>query len=211
MSTAEHSGAPAPRRRRAVAYVVALVLTVVGAGGLLGATSRTWATATLAMPEPLAPAAVELHGNALGTLAPAMGWASLAAVAAIVAVGGRVRQVVGGVLAGFGTVALVAVVMATRESALVAAAQEQVTGAATLSEVTLAAGWPWTAAGGAVAVLAAGALTVLRGGDWPAMSNRYDRPSTVPEARSDDPVTLWRSLDAGTDPTAESASGPPPP
>jgi uncharacterized membrane protein (TIGR02234 family) len=67
-----------------------------------------------------------------------------------------------------------------------------------------------------------GALAVVRGGVWPAMGSRYDRPSKkARQADSESPAdgtnppadrgdmgqrSLWEALDRGEDPTATEES-----
>jgi uncharacterized membrane protein (TIGR02234 family) len=58
--------------------------------------------------------------------------------------------------------------------------------------------WPWVSVTGGVLVALGGLLIVLRGGRWPAMSSRYDRPSGQARSGEDD---TWRALDRGEDPT----------
>ncbi len=82
-------------------------------------------------------------------------------------------------------------------------------------------GAPWHAAVliGALLIFAAGLVTALRGTDWPVMSARYDAPgargagpgSAAAGARPRDSASMWDSLNAGDDPTAEDpAEGDPP-
>jgi uncharacterized membrane protein (TIGR02234 family) len=59
--------------------------------------------------------------------------------------------------------------------------------------------WPYVALAGATLLTAAGALAVVRGRGWGAMSARYDAPV------GDRPVnesSLWDALDRGEDPTS---------
>jgi len=56
---------------------------------------------------------------------------------------------------------------------------------------------------GALAVLAAGCAIAWRGGRWPALSSRYDRPAPAGEATVADAATLWESLSKGVDPTEQ--------
>jgi uncharacterized membrane protein (TIGR02234 family) len=65
---------------------------------------------------------------------------------------------------------------------------------------------------GGLVLLAAGALTVVRGRHWPGMSSRYETPAarasretaSVRE-QSTTPKGLWDALDRGEDPTTPSA------
>ncbi|SEQ34297.1 Trp biosynthesis-associated membrane protein [Microlunatus flavus] len=75
--------------------------------------------------------------------------------------------------------------------------------------------WPYVYAAAGLVVLAAAVLMAARAGRWPTRAARFERAG-VPAARtapavSDDPATLWRSMDAGVDPTVEQdpPAGPP--
>ncbi|MCE3274978.1 MAG: hypothetical protein K0R13_833 [Propionibacteriaceae bacterium] len=62
--------------------------------------------------------------------------------------------------------------------------------------------WPWafTAAGAMVAVAAV--LTTITAGTWAARSDRFQSaPDKSKVLASDEPVELWKALDAGVDPT----------
>jgi hypothetical protein len=74
-------------------------------------------------------------------------------------------------------------------------------GAIAAGALTVIGGWPVLTAAGGLAVAAVGALTIARGGRWPAMGARYERPAQrgQPAAR---PEQLWEALDRGEDPTA---------
>lgn len=70
--------------------------------------------------------------------------------------------------------------------------------------------WPFVfALGGAVAV--AGAALLWTGArHWPARPGRFDRgrqQAAPSPSDADDPAVLWRTLDAGLDPTAEPEDG----
>lgn len=59
--------------------------------------------------------------------------------------------------------------------------------------------WPWVSFAAGVVVVLGGVLAVVRGGSWPAMGSRYERPSGTARTAEDD---TWRALDRGEDPTA---------
>ncbi|GAA3727294.1 putative membrane protein (TIGR02234 family) [Spinactinospora alkalitolerans] len=200
---------PAPRRRE---YALTLALTVAGAAGLLAATGQTWANGLVELPEPLAPAPVELAAAQVSPAASALGWASLAALAALAATRGWARRLVGALIAVFGLAALLDIWRGTRAANLADLAAQTATADGDVTGVSLDAVWPWTGAAGALLLLAVGLFTVLRGAAWPAMGSRYDRhgASRAAKPRSDDPVELWRSLDSGADPTADPARPDPP-
>jgi hypothetical protein len=98
-----------------------------------------------------------------------------------------------------------------------------VTGGSSAHAVLL--GVPWRAAvvAGALAILAAGLLTVWRGTRWPVMSGRYERAApagpAAPAAPAGaavtrpgpvtEPAALWDSISRGDDPTELRTGGPP--
>ncbi|TDQ48514.1 Trp biosynthesis-associated membrane protein [Actinorugispora endophytica] len=202
MSPATAVGEPPVRRRE---YAAALALTAAGATALLAASARTWASAEVATGGGLAPVPVELPAAAVAPVASALGWAGLAALAALFATKGLARRAVGLLVALMGAGALAGVAVGTRPPALAAAAERAATAEGAVGPVALAAAWPVLAAAGAVLLFAGGVLTLLRGTAWPTMSSRYDRHSAPRATRADDPAELWKSLDSGADPTDENA------
>ncbi len=76
--------------------------------------------------------------------------------------------------------------------------------------------WPFVYAAAGALVLAAAVLMAVTAPRWPARAARFERPGqegqagSTPVARSDDPATLWRSLDRGLDPTLDEPPGPTP-
>ncbi|MEU4834955.1 Trp biosynthesis-associated membrane protein [Streptosporangium sp. NPDC023615] len=201
---------------------------VAGALPVLLAAGRDWFTVTYGTRQ-VALSAAEL--------APALGpaaWAALAAAVAVLATGGLWRAVVGAVLAlcGAGVVAASWWGSGT-DAALRLAAERAPTATATgaVPHLVPAPAWPLVAGAGGVLLLAAGVAAVLRGGRWPGMSGRYDRPGTAgpgagrpapgssapsgpsavspPSAASE--RALWDAIDEGTDPTAGPDPGTPDP
>ncbi|SDU89317.1 trp region conserved hypothetical membrane protein [Microlunatus sagamiharensis] len=69
--------------------------------------------------------------------------------------------------------------------------------------------WPFVYAAAGALVLAAALLMAVTAPRWPTRAARFERPGqegqagSTPSARSDDPATLWRSLDRGVDPTLD--------
>lgn len=57
----------------------------------------------------------------------------------------------------------------------------------------------------AVALSAAGVLTVARGSSWTGLARRYDDRAGPDQA--DEPHDLWRALDRGEDPTLPERAG----
>jgi uncharacterized membrane protein (TIGR02234 family) len=199
---------------------LAALLCAAGAGLALLAAGRPWATVRAR--DAITPFAQELTGRDLGTAAGALGWAALAGLAALFATRGRARSAVGVLIALFGAGIGYASAMAVRRAAVVDAAGEKSALLRLGGEpaVDVAPWWLLSLAGG-VLLVAAGAVTVLRGSRWPGMSARYDRDrAPVPAAtgtRGDAPArpdpseqdasTLWKSLDRGEDPTATEETG----
>lgn len=191
-----------PSRERAVAAL----LCAAGAGLVLLASGRTWATVTAQ--DAITPLSRAVTGRDLAGAATALGWAGLAALAALFATRGRVRAVVGLLLVVFGAGVGYAAATAVSRAAVIDAAGDK---SALLRlggriAVDTSPWWAVSLAGGSLLVVA-GVLTLVRGGRWPGMSARYDRsgaraPAGVAAAPpDDDPAALWKSLDRGEDPT----------
>ncbi|KAB2342745.1 TIGR02234 family membrane protein [Actinomadura rudentiformis] len=205
---------PAGRERGLTA-----LLCAAGAGLVLLAAGRPWATVRAR--DAITPFVQELTGRDLGGAASALGWAGLAALAALFATRGRVRAGVGLLLVIFGAGIGYASVAAVRRSHVLTAAGDERALLQGLSAHPAVETGPWwmVSVAGAVLLAAAGLITVVRGARWPGMSARYERqgpagrPAGAPEraagerTAADDslPVdqhSLWKSLDRGEDPTA---------
>ncbi|HEU4676714.1 MAG TPA: Trp biosynthesis-associated membrane protein [Motilibacteraceae bacterium] len=202
--TARAAARSGPARER----VVALVALVLGGALLLGAAGRTWATVR-SRPAPGLPAVVDRVTGA--TLAPgvtAVGLLALAAVAGLLAVRGLARQLVGLVVLAAGVAALAYAVAGARATPRADGTVEAVSHGP----------WPWVAALGGALVAVAGALAVLHGRRWSALSSRYERSAggaggsaqqpaesgpqhRPPEGRPPGGKELWDALDRGEDPT----------
>jgi uncharacterized membrane protein (TIGR02234 family) len=201
-------------------FVTAALLCAAGAGLTVSAGGREWAT--VHAQDALVPFGRSLTGQELTGAATALGWAGLAGLAALVATRGRVRAVVGVLLAVFGAgIGYSSVTAVSRSHVLAtAASKSQLLGLAGHATVGTTAWWTVSAVGGFL-LLVAGVLVAVRGARWPGMSARYDRtaagaaragtPRPAP-ARPDtaDALGMWKSLDRGEDPTASesAASGP---
>lgn len=200
-----------PDRARAKReYTFALAATAVGAAALITAAGQTWASGDVEVSGPLAAAPVQVDGATAAPAVAAMGWAGLAAVAALIATRGRARTAAGVLMVLFGAGALAGVWTGTRGSALAAAALQATTARGELGGLHVEWGWPALAAFGGAALLAAGAAAAWRGPAWPAMGSRYDRHgASAATSRNGpaDPADLWKSLDHGEDPTADPAQG----
>ncbi|MCD0450811.1 Trp biosynthesis-associated membrane protein [Actinocorallia sp. API 0066] len=194
---------------------VALV-AVAGAALTLFASGRVWAFAELvgdagqASPHGGATIAIgswEVAGGDLAATA-ALGWAALAATAAVFAVRGVGRIAVGVLLALLGALTVPLALTAVDDASVRAALVDRtllVAGERIAADATV---WPWLAAAGGVVVALSGLWTAVRGHAWPGMSARYERGSRPVRAASpDDPSALWKSLDRGEDPTADTSGG----
>ncbi|MFG2000149.1 TIGR02234 family membrane protein [Spirillospora sp. NPDC048911] len=186
---------------------LAALLCAAGAGLVLLAAGRPWATVRAR--DSITPFVQDLTGRDLGGAASALAWAGLAALAALFATRGRVRAGVGALLVIFGAGIGYASVAAVRRSHVLTAAGDRralLQGLSAHPAVDVGAWWTISVAG-AVLLVAAGLLTLVRGARWPGMSARYERQGaarpSAPGKAPDDSSSLWKSLDRGEDPTAE--------
>lgn len=195
-----------PRRERAGAALAG----AAGAALVLLAGGRQWAA--VRAHGALTPVEQTLTGGELAGAVTALGWAGLAALAALLATGGWARRAVGALLVLLGAAAAWSAAGAVRHAHVLAVAEERsallrLSGEAAID---VSRWWAVAAAGGALLAVT-GALAVARGHRWPGLSARYERPGAVPASArparpapaADDPVGLWKSLDRGEDPTAD--------
>lgn len=237
------------RRRPGRELALVLLLAAAGAGLVLLATRQGWARVVTAVPRPLPASVTTVPGHALVPAVTALALAALASLAAILATRRALRRITGGLLAAFG-VWIAAVVSAGFSAADVRAAAAGAARASpgsggTAGSVTAGASthgsggavaplsglhshvvfsgiaWRGVAIAGALAIIAAGVLVVLRANRWPAMSSRYELPRSAGAARgaagtaaphgtggqAGDAATIWESLSRGEDPTS-AAPGP---
>jgi hypothetical protein len=168
--------------------VVAAV--VVGAALLLLVSSRVWLVEIQARPAPLPPVEVKRTGAALVPALPALALVALAGAGGLLATRGLARMVVGALLA-------------------LAALGEIVALAGHLGQ----SGWVALGLAGALLVAAGGAVTLWRGGGWPAMGSRYDRaeagPAPAPDNAEESDAAIWDAMDRGEDPTDRRPDRPP--
>lgn len=192
-------------------YGIAMLALVAGAALLLAAAGRPWVTGLLSAPGPVAPAPVDLTGGDLTGLPSGIGWAALAGVAGLYAAKGAARRLIGLLIAAGGAIALHGVWAATRPEALLDAVTKSTSDmagtvqAATEPEPSLLG--PAMAVAGAALLVVVGLLAVLRAPAWPGMGTRYDRDAAPSANRSETPSDLWKSLDAGDDPTLDAPEG----
>ncbi|WP_116245213.1 Trp biosynthesis-associated membrane protein [Nocardiopsis sp. FIRDI 009] len=200
-----------PRARRRREYTVVTLALAAGAGLLLAAAGRVWATGEIAVPGPVEPVPVELTGGDLTGVLSGIGWAGLAAVVGLYAARGWARRVVGALVCLGGAGALAAVWNATRTDALVSELADRAADGAGAAQITadprLLLLGPLAAGAGALLVTFTGVVAVVRSPAWPGMGTRYDRDAAPRPNRADTPADLWRSLDAGDDPTLDARGG----
>lgn len=192
---------PASARRELGAVIV---ICLVGATAVLLASSAVWGRVRLVAGEAVPVIPVEIQGREAAPTAAALGLLGLAAVAALVATRGLLRQGVGVVLLVAGVVVGVDATRARGRFVDLALASSPGASADTVTTT----GWPWLAVAGGVLLVLGGVVTGLRGGRWRPMSPRYDAPGArVPSAGTPlmagdlDPDAAWRALDRGEDPT----------
>ncbi|MFE3457208.1 Trp biosynthesis-associated membrane protein [Nocardiopsis aegyptia] len=188
-------------------YGITTLAMLAGAALLLAAAGRHWITGELEVPGPVAPSPVDLTGADLTGTPTGVGWAGLAAIAGLYAARGWVRRAVGLLTAAGGALVLVSVWSATRPGALADTVASQAAasgGAARLATAPDLGGLgPAMAVAGAVALVASGLLATVRAPAWPGMGTRYDRDAAPRQHQAETPSDLWRSLDAGDDPTLD--------
>ncbi|MEU5879694.1 Trp biosynthesis-associated membrane protein [Spirillospora sp. NPDC047279] len=204
---------------------LAALLCAAGAGLVLLAAGRTWAAVRPG--DAVTPFVQELTGRDLTGAASALGWAGLAGLAALFATGGRVRAGVGLLLVLFGAgIGYASVTAVGRSHVIDAAGDKRALLALTADPAVDVSAWWTVSVAGAVLLAAAGVITLLRGARWPGMSARYERGSGAPgsgaaaaaprragsgasdekgTAAPADAADLWKSLDRGEDPTADTA------
>ena len=221
-------------------FALTLLLGAAGAGLALLAVRQPWARAVYVPPRPLPAQSITVSGQDLVPAAGALALAGLACLAAVIATRGIGRRAAGLVLALCGAATAVAVSGSLSGSSVLGAAATKasssasvasggagsttggtssgagavVTGGSSAHAVLL--GVPWRAAvvAGALAILAAGLLTIWRGARWPVMSGRYERAGQADAGAArarpaTEPAALWDSISRGDDPTELRTGGPP--
>ncbi|WP_200209777.1 Trp biosynthesis-associated membrane protein [Micromonospora coerulea] len=189
MSDPTSTAAPAVRRRRELTYAVLFCLA--GAGLAYWAATRTWSV-ELTDRGALPPSRRARSGADLVPWVSALALVALAGGGAVLATRGRARRLLGGLLTLLGLA--------------VAAGGGYGLAAAFGGEVSRQ--WPALCLVGGLLTAAGGLVTALRGGDWPAMGARYERPvPTAQPTATDGPAVgrgtrdAWDALDRGEDPT----------
>ena len=179
---------------------LAFAVLSVGATLALVAGSQPWSRATSG------PVSAAFTGNQVtGGLTQTLALTVLAGTVLMLVLRVRGRQTVGALLGLLGVgLVMVGVLRRAPSSTLV---RQQVLDISLLDSVVLRPTvWPWVYAGAGALVLAAGGLTVLRSGRWPARTERLRRDAAAATTVNlDDPAGLWKAMDAGLDPTTEPA------
>nr|WP_042453491.1 TIGR02234 family membrane protein [Streptacidiphilus jiangxiensis] len=210
----ERASARTKAGRRSLA--VTLLFAVAGATLLLVAAGQTWVSGQVQAQG--VTRTVVAKGSEVTGVPGAMALVGLASVVAVFAVRGRARRLLGGLvaLAGVGAVAAAVSAALGSDSRVLDDKAARSVGLADVAAGLLThTAAPWLAVLGGALVLAAGALTVLRGAAWPGMSARYDAPAgkrgkaspsrsgaASGAAAAQTPADLWKALDRGEDPTA---------
>lgn len=197
--------------RRSLGLIVVGLLA--GAAALWGAGSASWFTVEV----PTATrgtVAASATGAQLQPAVTAVAALLVAAVAALVALSGIARRLLGvlvaaGALAAAGlTVRMVVVPPTATELASARAGLTAPNAPEGVGPVT-ATPWPWLAVAGGVLAVAAAVLLVLREPRLPQLGARYSAPGATERAADDtDPDRVaWERLDAGGDPTVGPREG----
>jgi uncharacterized membrane protein (TIGR02234 family) len=175
------------------------------AGALWGASALTWVQV-----QPLVRAPVELTGAAVAPALTGIALVALAGVAGLVATGGVVRRVVGVLLVGAAAwVVAVAVPVWTTDPAVLAARAQPTAGdaAGTLAgQPATATAAPLLALLGALLLLGAGLVVLLREPALPRLGARYAAAGSRPRPAQDPDRAAWVDLDEGRDPTTGPAA-----
>lgn len=191
--------------------LIAVLLTMAGGALELLAAGRPWAYAVVRQPPPLPVHEVAVSGADLGGAVRAYGLLALAGAPALIATTRGTRVLVGLVLVAAGVASLLVLGSLGAGHVRDTTTVQALVATATTVTVSGRTGWPVGYALGALLVVAAGGLTVLRGARWPGMSSRYDAPSRRPGTRGGTRVPAgsggrseldpWTALDRGEDPT----------
>ncbi|MET9794066.1 Trp biosynthesis-associated membrane protein [Nocardiopsis alba] len=188
-------------------YGLVTLAMIAGAALMLAASGRVWVTGSFSSPGPVAPVPVEVTGGELAGALSGLGWAGLAGIAGLYATRSWARRVVGALIVLCGVFALTTLWSATRPDALIGAIADLATDTAGTGEVVgtpdVHALGPFMGAAGGLLLALSGLVALVRAPAWPGMGNRYDRDAAPRPHQAETPADLWRSLDAGDDPTLD--------
>ncbi len=199
---AEATSPPSAPRRRRTSFGSTVLVGLISAALATAASTRTWAEAETRDP------ALRLEQAAGVDVAPVVLPLAMVALAAwgtvlVLRRWGRRAVAVVGLLAaaGLGVSALVSA------SGAADVARRMLGGGGEVAQASTT-GWPWVAAAAGLVSAAAFAVAVIWAPAWPEMSARYDAPADpgradgAPGKAGWSQADMWRSLDAGEDPTA---------
>jgi uncharacterized membrane protein (TIGR02234 family) len=201
----------------------AVLLTLLGAGLIILACTRTWATVSLGGNLP-GMSDLTVSGRRLAPAGIPVGLAAAAGAVVLVTSGRVVRVLVAAGLVVAGVLLAVNAARAGQDSsgAVASALRDSlgvfsrsgsggISSSGTHAEITV---WPWPACLGAVLLLGAGLLVLIRGWSWPGPTRRYERSgaavaspgrqaATRPGPAADaGPAGTWDALSRGEDPTS---------
>jgi uncharacterized membrane protein (TIGR02234 family) len=208
-----------PRSRRRERLLTGLAVAV-GAGLMLLGVSRPWVHAVVH--DPLAgQLSVDATGRQAAPVVAAVALVALAGTVAVLTLR-TVGRVVAGlllVLSGAAATAAALDVARTPSSALRSVVADVTGRSGEALPVAQQTPWPWVAVVGAVVVVLAGAMAVVRARTWSSeagLSGRYDSPVAAPRSHGDgaaggdggqepdvpaDVPDTWDRLSRGEDPT----------
>lgn len=194
-------------------YVATLGALLLGGVVLLVSYAATWAVVTVpvfsgeAGPEN----EVMLSGRDIAPIGNAAGWIALAGLAGLLATRTWGRRAVGAVVAvaggAAGATALAYGLAGDTATSSMPGFLEAALSARSLADVAPTSvsttAWWLVAIGGALAVMVAGLLALVRGPAWPRLSGRYERSAPAPQPADGEVrgIAAWDALDRGEDPT----------
>lgn len=182
-----------------------MVLMLAASGLLWGASSLVWFEQRYRTPF----SGDEATGIAGGVVRPELvplALATLAAIAAVLATAGWIRRLIGLLVALEGGLLAWRVIDWVTGSAPVDDIPRAPPGSEPLARSAANPIGPVFMSLGALLLLAAGLLVVLRAGRMPAMGAKYSTPAAAKQESRDPDRQWWDALDEGDDPT-DSAGG----
>jgi uncharacterized membrane protein (TIGR02234 family) len=142
--------------------------------------------------------------EATGGLGQALAIVALSGTLLMLALQTRGRRMAGGLLLLVGIGLTVVGILGLQPSADAVRGQAHEVSLAESFDLSVTV-WPWAFTAGGAMVAVAAVLTTITAGTWAARSDRFQSaPSKAEAVASDEPVELWKALDAGVDPTADS-------
>ncbi|RCW43215.1 putative membrane protein (TIGR02234 family) [Halopolyspora algeriensis] len=205
MTDERESEAPRPPNPRRLLSVVVLLM-LAAAAALWGASALTWGSQRYSTRFSGEKTAAVSGAMVRPELVP-LALATLAGVAALLATGGWLRRIIGLLMmAEAGLLGWRVAEWATGPPPLAAAA-ELPPGSTPVDVVSTNPAGALLTTLGAVLLLAAGLLIVVRARSMPAMGAKYSAPATAKRESRDPDRRLWEALDAGEDPTDPPGDG----